>query len=143
MRRVSSARDSVCSEGKSFGPADYIVRGARRRKAGTGFYRYFGNRVEACSSERRGLDGRIIFLNGSPLVRNAEEAARQQRDGTGHRRPARMASLTSKQQSDIDGMRYCIVGAGFSGAVIGRALAQAGNEVLVVDERSHVAGNCH
>ena len=40
-------------------------------------------------------------------------------------------------------MRYCIVGAGFSGAVIGRALAQAGHEVLVVDERSHVAGNCH
>src|ERR1700722_854563 len=71
MRRVSSARDSVCSEGKSFGPADYIVRGALRRKAGTGFYRHFGNRVEACSYERRGLDGRIIFLNGSPLVRNA------------------------------------------------------------------------
>ena len=40
-------------------------------------------------------------------------------------------------------MRYCIVGAGFSGAVIGRALAQAGHEVLVIDERSHVAGNCH
>ena len=40
-------------------------------------------------------------------------------------------------------MRYCIVGAGFSGAVIGRALAQAGHEVLVVDERPHVAGNCH
>ena len=40
-------------------------------------------------------------------------------------------------------MRYCIVGAGFSGAVIGRALAEAGHEVLVVDERSHVAGNCH
>jgi UDP-galactopyranose mutase len=40
-------------------------------------------------------------------------------------------------------MRYCIVGAGFSGAVIGRALAQAGHDVLVVDERSHVAGNCH
>jgi UDP-galactopyranose mutase len=43
----------------------------------------------------------------------------------------------------MGGMRYCIVGAGFSGAVIGRALAQAGHEVLVVDERSHVAGNCH
>jgi UDP-galactopyranose mutase len=40
-------------------------------------------------------------------------------------------------------MRYCIVGAGFSGAVIGRALAQAGHNVLVVDERPHVAGNCH
>ena len=40
-------------------------------------------------------------------------------------------------------MRYCIVGAGFSGAVIGRALAEAGHKVLVIDERSHVAGNCH
>jgi UDP-galactopyranose mutase len=40
-------------------------------------------------------------------------------------------------------MKYCIVGAGFSGAVIGRALAQAGHDVRVVDERSHVAGNCN
>jgi UDP-galactopyranose mutase len=40
-------------------------------------------------------------------------------------------------------MRYCIVGAGFSGAVIGRALAEAGHKVLVIDERLHVAGNCH
>ena len=39
-------------------------------------------------------------------------------------------------------MRYCIVGAGFSGAVIGRALAEAGHKVLVIDERRHVAGNC-
>src|ERR1700761_5242694 len=43
----------------------------------------------------------------------------------------------------MGGMRYCIVGAGFSGAVIGRALAEAGHNVLVVDERAHVAGNCH
>ncbi len=40
-------------------------------------------------------------------------------------------------------MRYCIVGAGFSGAVIGRALAEAGHKVLVIDERKSVAGNCH
>ena len=40
-------------------------------------------------------------------------------------------------------MRYCIVGAGFSGAVIGRALADAGHKVLVIDERPHVAGNCY
>jgi len=40
-------------------------------------------------------------------------------------------------------MRYCVVGAGFSGAVIGRALAEAGHKVLVIDERPHVAGNCH
>jgi UDP-galactopyranose mutase len=40
-------------------------------------------------------------------------------------------------------MRYCVVGAGFSGAVIGRALAEAGHKVLVIDERRHAAGNCH
>jgi UDP-galactopyranose mutase len=40
-------------------------------------------------------------------------------------------------------MRYCIVGAGLSGAVIGRALAEAGHKVLVIDERPHIAGNCH
>jgi UDP-galactopyranose mutase len=40
-------------------------------------------------------------------------------------------------------MRICIVGAGFSGAVIGRALAEAGHRVLVVDERATAAGNCH
>jgi len=40
-------------------------------------------------------------------------------------------------------MRYCIVGAGFSGAVIGRALAEAGHKVLVIDERATAGGNCH
>lgn len=36
-----------------------------------------------------------------------------------------------------------IVGAGFSGAVIARELAQAGYECEVFDGRAHVAGNCH
>ena len=36
-----------------------------------------------------------------------------------------------------------MVGAGLSGAVIGRALAQAGHDVTVVDSRDHIAGNCH
>jgi len=36
-----------------------------------------------------------------------------------------------------------IVGAGFSGAVIARELAEAGIAVDVMDSRSHVAGNCH
>ena len=40
-------------------------------------------------------------------------------------------------------MRYCIVGAGFSGAVIGRRLAEGGHEVLIIDERGSFAGNCH
>ena len=36
-----------------------------------------------------------------------------------------------------------IVGAGLSGAVIGRCLAEAGHPVTIIDSRSHVAGNCH
>ncbi|WP_217358917.1 UDP-galactopyranose mutase [Ruegeria sp. HKCCA5491] len=39
--------------------------------------------------------------------------------------------------------RFLMVGAGLSGAVIGRALAQAGHEVTVVDSRDHIGGNCH
>ena len=36
-----------------------------------------------------------------------------------------------------------VVGAGFSGAVLARELAEAGQRVLVLDEREHLAGNCH
>tara|TARA_R110002167_G_scaffold366392_1_gene595685 strand:+ start:832 stop:1965 length:1134 start_codon:yes stop_codon:yes gene_type:complete len=36
-----------------------------------------------------------------------------------------------------------MVGAGLSGAVIGRTLAEAGHNVTVIDSRDHVAGNCH
>jgi UDP-galactopyranose mutase len=36
-----------------------------------------------------------------------------------------------------------IVGAGLSGAVIGRTLAEAGHVVEIFDMRDHVAGNCH
>ncbi len=38
---------------------------------------------------------------------------------------------------------FAIVGAGFSGAVAARGLAEAGHEVDVFDARDHVAGNCH
>jgi UDP-galactopyranose mutase len=40
-------------------------------------------------------------------------------------------------------MHILIIGAGLSGAVIARGLAEAGHSVTVVDERDHVAGNCH
>ena len=40
-------------------------------------------------------------------------------------------------------MRIGIAGAGLSGAVIGRALAEAGHHVVIHDPRPHVAGNCH
>lgn len=36
-----------------------------------------------------------------------------------------------------------VVGAGFSGATIANLLAQAGEEVLVIDKKKHVAGNCY
>ena len=36
-----------------------------------------------------------------------------------------------------------VAGAGFSGAVIARQLAEAGHRVSVFETRSHVAGNCH
>ncbi|MFT9014996.1 MAG: UDP-galactopyranose mutase [Acetobacter sp.] len=40
-------------------------------------------------------------------------------------------------------MVFCVVGAGFSGAVIARHLAERGHKVVVVDERPHLGGNCH
>src|SRR5436190_9932141 len=41
------------------------------------------------------------------------------------------------------GGKIGIVGAGLSGAVIGRELAQAGHHVEIFDARDHIAGNCH
>ena len=39
-------------------------------------------------------------------------------------------------------MRFLVVGAGFSGAIVARALAQKDCYVTVIDQRSHIAGNC-
>lgn len=39
--------------------------------------------------------------------------------------------------------KIACIGAGFSGAVIARELAEAGHQIVVFDSRSHVAGNCH
>ncbi|MDG6095779.1 UDP-galactopyranose mutase [Acetobacter sp. AN02] len=39
--------------------------------------------------------------------------------------------------------KICVVGAGFSGSVIARQLAEQGFSVDVFDTRPHVAGNCH
>ncbi|MEQ8898723.1 MAG: UDP-galactopyranose mutase [Roseovarius sp.] len=39
--------------------------------------------------------------------------------------------------------KLLMVGAGLSGAVIGRALAEAGFDITVVDARPHIGGNCH
>ncbi len=39
--------------------------------------------------------------------------------------------------------KILIVGAGLSGAVIGRELAQEGYQVDILDARNHIGGNCH
>ena len=39
-------------------------------------------------------------------------------------------------------MNFLIVGAGFTGAVIGRELAIKGHQITIIDQRSHIAGNC-
>lgn len=41
------------------------------------------------------------------------------------------------------GKTILVVGAGFSGAVIARKLAEYGHRMVVIDERDHVGGNCH
>ena len=40
-------------------------------------------------------------------------------------------------------MKFLVVGAGFSGAVISRELAEEGHIIQVIDQRSHIAGNCY
>jgi len=39
--------------------------------------------------------------------------------------------------------KILIVGAGFSGAVIARELAEANYDVTIIDKRNHIAGNCY
>ena len=39
--------------------------------------------------------------------------------------------------------KILVVGAGFSGAVIARELAEAGHNVTVIDSRMHIAGNAY
>ena len=43
----------------------------------------------------------------------------------------------------IGGHDFLCVGAGFSGAVFARAVADAGKSVLVIDKSEHLAGHAH
>ncbi|CAI0801503.1 Probable UDP-galactopyranose mutase [Serratia quinivorans] len=43
----------------------------------------------------------------------------------------------------MNSKKILIVGAGFSGAVIGRQLAEQGHLVQIIDSRDHIAGNCY
>lgn len=47
------------------------------------------------------------------------------------------------EMNAAENKRILAVGAGLSGAVIGRTLAEAGFDVDIVDVRPHIAGNCH
>lgn len=40
-------------------------------------------------------------------------------------------------------MNFAIIGAGFSGAVIARELAETGHKITIFESRNHIAGNCH
>ncbi|CAI0841532.1 Probable UDP-galactopyranose mutase [Serratia ficaria] len=43
----------------------------------------------------------------------------------------------------MNSKKILIVGAGFSGAIIGRKLAEQGHLIQIIDSRDHVAGNCY
>lgn len=52
--------------------------------------------------------------------------------------------MPSASSVNLSPARVLVVGAGFSGAVLARYLAEhGGSRSLVIDERDHVAGNCH
>lgn len=46
----------------------------------------------------------------------------------------------TKVKREIDAL---VVGAGFAGCVVARELADAGRKVLIIDKRSHIAGNAY
>ena len=39
-------------------------------------------------------------------------------------------------------MKISVVGSGISGATVARGLAEKGHEIVVIDEKNHIAGNC-
>ncbi|WFB36555.1 UDP-galactopyranose mutase [Kiritimatiellota bacterium B12222] len=53
-----------------------------------------------------------------------------------------MMSPQSPVSSSVPHACILVVGAGFSGAVVARELAEAGLRVKVIDQRPHIAGNC-
>lgn len=59
------------------------------------------------------------------------------------RPPMPPTSNSPLPSSDQNGSAVLVVGAGFSGAVVARELADAGIPSTVIDQRPHVAGNCH
>lgn len=55
--------------------------------------------------------------------------------------PAEKLTASGKLEGS-GGYHSLIVGAGLSGAVVARELAEQGKKVLVVDKREHIGGNC-
>lgn len=56
---------------------------------------------------------------------------------------AKLTSSGKLEGSTGGGYHALVIGAGLSGAVVARELAEAGKKVLVIDKRDHVAGNCY
>ena len=51
--------------------------------------------------------------------------------------------MSSGNRPETSPRNLVMVGAGLSGAVIGRQLAEAGHHVTIVEARDHIGGNCH
>ncbi|MCS5950444.1 FAD-dependent oxidoreductase [Klebsiella pneumoniae subsp. pneumoniae] len=48
--------------------------------------------------------------------------------------------MDNKKRQQMKSKKILIVGAGFSGAVIGRQLAEKGHQVHIIDQRDHIGG---
>ncbi|MEL7215743.1 MAG: FAD-dependent oxidoreductase, partial [Pseudomonadota bacterium] len=60
-----------------------------------------------------------------------------------HAEPPSPILFAPAHRSGWRAQRVLVVGAGLSGAVVARELADAGHRVTVIEARDHLAGNCH
>ena len=74
-------------------------------------------------------------------VRDQIDDRRRRRTRRADRRQHGLHDLSRRYRAPM--AEIGIAGAGFSGAVIGRELAEAGHRVTIFDTRDHIAGNCH
>src|SRR5690554_2583815 len=69
------------------------------------------------------------------------ELVGQHRGGDARRTAGRRGAAARRCGCPVN--TVLVVGAGFSGAVVARQLAEAGHPVLVIDKRDHIGGNAH
>jgi UDP-galactopyranose mutase len=55
--------------------------------------------------------------------------------------PNRLQGYTRNVGIEVELGEYLVVGAGISGSVIARLLAEMDKQVLVIDKKDHIAGN--